>query len=326
MSSYCLLRQGDRLPTVAVLQKLLNRANASAETASAETASRTVTMRAMSWPLPAASSATGQVSTTRPVERTTKSFERPLMTGSARALPHEPGPLVVDGVFGAKTAAAVREFQRSRGLHPTGEVAGDEWRRLMHHDVLPLVDCIDVFDEHLYEQQAQLVVASGGHPIMIGGMSNGLMQAAEALSSARLVFLLRFIGHGCPGVQGVSIGKGGWFEYVPGRKRPVAHFFGEQNSKFHVKNAPSAGRLRLQRIFGPYSSVELHGCHVAAGRLGHHFVSEMATALDVPVTAAIRSQRSALRFDGPTFTAFPRRLTLKDWGASLPDFTPVSVP
>ncbi|MEP7381970.1 MAG: hypothetical protein ABI910_09810 [Gemmatimonadota bacterium] len=157
-------------------------------------------------------------------------------------------------------------------------------------------------------------------------MSNGLFQAAESLSSARLIFLLRFIGHGCPGVQGVSIGKGGWYEYRPGRKRPIAHIFGEQNSKFHGKNAPSVGRLKLKRIFGPYSCVELHGCHVAAGALGHHFVCEMAIALDVPVTAAIRSQRSALRFDGPTFTAFPRRQTLKDWSATLPDFVPISVP
>lgn len=261
MGSYSLLMRGDKVPTVAILQKLLNRAGAS---------------------------------------------------------------LTVDADFGMKTEQAVFAFQRDRGLTIDGGVDGDDWARLMHTDVLPVVDCIDVFDEVLYNSQAKAVVESGGKPLMVGGMSNGLEQIATSLGPARLVFLLRFIGHGCAGVQGVSIGRGGWIEQNGPHGKPIVHFFGDERSKFKVKESKRADALGLTKIFGPLSSVEMHGCHVASGAVGHQFVTEMARTFGVPVTAGVLSQRSALRFDGPTFTAYPSG---KDsWCASLPDLTPISVP
>ena len=39
-------------------------------------------------------------------------------------------PLTVDGIFGAKTRAAVESFQRASGLPVTGEVRYDDWTRL----------------------------------------------------------------------------------------------------------------------------------------------------------------------------------------------------
>jgi peptidoglycan hydrolase-like protein with peptidoglycan-binding domain len=261
MGSYSLLMRGDKTPTVAILQKLLNRAGAS---------------------------------------------------------------LTVDADFGLKTQQAMFAFQSDRGLTVDGAVDADDWARLIHNDVLPIVDCIDVFDEVLYNSQAKAVVDSGGNPLMVGGMSNGLQQVATSIGSARLIFLLRFIGHGCAGVQGVSIGRGGWIEQNGPHGKPLVHFFGDERSKFKVKETGRVDALGLKQIFGPLSSVEMHGCHVASGAVGHKFIGDMAKTLGVPVTAGVLSQRSALRFDGPTFTAYPSG---KDsWCASLPDFAPISVP
>lgn len=81
--NYTYLSVGDNLPTVGILQKLLNRAGAK---------------------------------------------------------------LNPDGVFGPKTLAAVRQFQRSKGLTPDGIVGKDTWPRLTEGLDLPIVDCVDVFD------------------------------------------------------------------------------------------------------------------------------------------------------------------------------------
>jgi len=261
VANYTLLRQGDHLPTVAVLQELLNRTGAE---------------------------------------------------------------LRVDGAFGPRTHADVIDFQRSHGIHPDGVAGEDTWPRLVASEQLPIIDCVDVFDEGLYHGDAQAIIQAGGHPILLGGMSRGVAQAARLIAaSSENVFLLRFIGHGRAGLQGVAVGKGGW-EEIRG-KRKIWHSFGEQRSSLHWVNAKNAGTLGLQGIFGPYGSVELHGCHVAAGPKGRTFVATLAKQLGVPVSAGTASQVSTFRFDGPTFTAFPRGETMKEWCATLPDFASMSV-
>ena len=182
----------------------------------------------------------------------------------------------------------------------------------MHSSWLPILDCVDIFDEDLYRGDAQNIIAAGGNPILIGGMLRGVLQATAAIvTRGRSVFLLRFIGHGASGWQGVSAGKGG---------------VGEQRAALHHRNAPVANTLGLQHVFGPHGNVELHGCHVAAGARGRQFVSSLARSFGVPVTAGTASQYATFRFDGPTFTAFPPGHTLATWCASLPDFPPMSVP
>ena len=121
MANYTLLREGDRLPTVGVLQKLLNR------------------------------------------------------TGAR---------LAVDGVFGPTTRAAVRNFQRSRGLKPDGVVGEATWSRLVFSDQLPIFDCVDVFDPDLYAGDARNIIETGGRPLLLGGMSRGVLQAATDIAVA----------------------------------------------------------------------------------------------------------------------------------------------
>ena len=262
MSSYALLWKGDRLPTVGVLQSLINRAGAT---------------------------------------------------------------LKIDGIFGEKTHTALVEFQRQRQMSPDGIADKATWERLMYQDNLPLIDIIDIFDQNLYENQAAYIVKeTGGTPVFLGGMSNGLAQLAVELSTARVAFLLRIIGHGCPGVQAISMGKGGWISYRHGHK--VYNMFPHETSSLNNKNMKHLPIGALQATFGPYASVELHGCHVAAGATGHRFIKTLANMLRVPVTAGTKSQRSAIRFDGPTVTALPHRTSLAEWCAKLPEFMPVTVP
>jgi peptidoglycan hydrolase-like protein with peptidoglycan-binding domain len=259
MSSYAMLLRGDRLPTVAVLQLLLNRAGNS---------------------------------------------------------------LSVDGTFGRHTERALSEFQRSRRMLPTGVADGEAWERLFFHDRLPLVDFVDVFDENIYKNQAAQITDTGGQPVMMGGMSNGLAQLGQALLGARQLFLLRFTGHGCPGVQAIAMGMGGWIEQR-GRHK-IAHHYPHQTTSINKTNLEAVPQM-LRGIFSSYGSVELHGCHVAGGPVGHKFVSDLANILGVPVTAGIGSQRSALHFKGATFTAVPGG-NLSQWSKNLPPFTPITIP
>ena len=261
MGSYTLLFKGDRLPTVGVLQVLLNR------------------------------------------------------TG---------GNLTVDGAFGSKTHAALVAFQRQRNMPPDGIADDVTWRRLIFHDALPLVDVFDVFDENLYKKQFKQVQESGGEPLAMGGMSNGLAEMVQMLRSASDIYLLRITGHGCPGVQAITMGQGGWIETV-GRQQ-IRHIYPHETTSLNSGNVGTFPTGALKGIFGPFGSVELHGCHVAHGAAGHGFVRSLANKLGVPVTAGIKSQRSALRFQGPTFTAVPGGLPLSRWCGALPRLVPISVP
>lgn len=260
MSSYSMLRLGDRLPTVGVIQLLLNRAG---------------------------------------------------------------GSLDVDGVFGRHTQAAVISFQNDRRLPPTGAIDKLTWDRLFHQDKLPVIDVVDVFDESIYKKQAQEMVAAGGAPIFIGGMSNGIEQLGEQLSGASQILLLRIVGHGASGGQAISMGLGGWIEQVGGR--PVRHLYPHETASINIRNVDTLPSSMVG-IFGPWGSLELHGCHVAQGATGHEFVRKLADLLGVPVTAGTGTQRSGMHFLGGTFTAVPHGRSLAQWCACLPEFRAISVP
>ncbi|WP_196233176.1 peptidoglycan-binding protein [Sphingomonas segetis] len=260
MSSFSPLQRGDRLPTVGVIQLLLNRAG---------------------------------------------------------------GSLRVDGSFGPRTQAAVLDFQHQRRLPPTGMIDALTWNRLFHADKPILIDLIDVFDERIYQKQAQEMESTGSSPIYMGGMSNGLAQMAEKLRGASQIMLLRIVGHGASGVQAISMGVGGWVETVGSKE--VRHFYPHQTTSMSASNVATLPPS-LRGIFGSWGNLELHGCHVAQGPQGREFVRKLADVVGVPVTAGKGTQRSGLRFLGSTFTAAPDGRTLEEWCAGLPQFTPVSVP
>lgn len=256
--NYTFLRQGDRLPAVGVLQKLLNRTGAT---------------------------------------------------------------LTADGMFGPRTKAAVQAFQRPRGLGNDGVVGERTWPRLVAGlNCMEIVDCIDVFDPSLCDTEARDIRRVGGRPFLMGGMSNGVEQAVNDIIrgvGGFSVFLLRFHGHGSPGVAGISDGTGA----IPGEHRSSIH----RDNLAQV--LPIVGRLRY--IFGPYGCVQFMHCSTGRGPDGRRVLQSIADELDVPVSAGIQDQygggTATFRFEGPTFTAVPGGGSLQSWCRGLADFAGVSV-
>ena len=249
--SYPLLRQGDDLPAVGVLQKLLNRTGAT---------------------------------------------------------------LDPDGAFGPLTKAAVQAFQRPRGLSPDGVVGENTWPRVSAGaQNLRVIDCVDVFDPSLSNLEERDIRRAGGNPIVIGGMSGGVEQAVNEILRAAApgtVFLLRFHGHGAPGVAGISFGQG-----VPG----------EHHAALTAANLTALRPviLRLRPIFGPYGCVQFMHCSTGRGPSGRAMLQNIANDLGVPASAGVVDQLggglTTFRFEGPTFTAVPGGATLRDWCRGRPD-------
>ena len=230
--------------------------------------------------------------------------------------------LVPDGNFGPRTESAVKEFQRLYRLRTDGVVGEKTWPRLAPKD-LPIVDCVDVFDPDLQDQEAQDIRAVGGNPLVIGGMCAGVEEAVhEIVGVARKTFLLRFHGHGSPGVAGLGLGQGeidkkpfGWGEHAN---------IGNRNF-----NELEPVLTRLRPIFGPYGNIQFMHCSTGQGHNGHLLLYRIADALGVPVTGAVQTQwgggQYTFQYEGPTFTAIPDGGTLEDWCHGIPDFPGLSL-
>ncbi|PKL96543.1 MAG: hypothetical protein CVV18_01350 [Gammaproteobacteria bacterium HGW-Gammaproteobacteria-8] len=222
-----------------------------------------------------------------------------------------------DGNYGPATTGAVKSFQTQQRLGVDGRVGRQTWPALVAGlPGLEVVDCIDVFDENLYTDEGHLeeldIRRAGGIPYLIGGTSNGLEQLVfDVVRSTRpgSVFLLRFHGHGSPGVAGVSFGTG--------------------SEGFHGNSVTSRGGAalrailaRLAPIFGAYGCIEFMHCKAGQGREGREMLQLVADATGVPASAALRTQYggglTTFRFEGPTRTVCPRNLSLGNWAGSLP--------
>lgn len=224
--------------------------------------------------------------------------------------------LLVDGHYGPLTRQAVVGYQRHNGLHPDGTVGPQTWAHITTGFRLPIIDCIDVWDESLYNSEVQDISAAGGSPVMIGGMSNGVAQAVQEIlhtAAGRPVFLLRFHGHGSPGVAGISDGRG---EAGSGHQSYL--------------DSTTAGILEpLRGIFGPYGCVQFMHCATGSGPDGRRMLENISDMLNVPVTAAINRQygggQDTFRFEGPVYNAFPHGSSLSSWSLALPAFHAISV-
>lgn len=266
---YTLLRRGDRLPSVGVLQVLLNRGIAGTK-------------------------------------------------------------LAKDGDYGSNTKDAVKDFQRPRGLGQDGIVGKNTWPRVSAGAHLQILDAVDITDPDVLNTEGRDLRNAGGNPTLVGYMCNGIEQLVQDLvtrmSGMNEVFLLRFYGHGSPGVMGVSDGVGS--VRIGGRK---VYLNDEDLSALTPGSVQLSSDVlsRLSPYFGRYSSVELHGCRVAKSSDGRRMIKQLANTWNVPVTASFNYQyaggTSTFRFEGRTFTACPGGISLKDWASNLPDMVEMSV-
>lgn len=220
--------------------------------------------------------------------------------------------IAVDGNYGPKTKAAVQEFQRARHLSADGVIGQITWPRLQADRNMPICDCIDVFDPDLYTSERQFLTNVGGRPIVIGGMSNGIEQAVQdIISQQRNIFLLRFHGHGAPGVAGASDGHG-----LPPQE-------GYHNSSFQNDQPTRRALARLRGAFGPFGCIQFMHCKTARGMAGQRFLQMVADQTGVPASGGVQDQyagtlRETVRYEGPTRTFCPGGVSLRDWAAALP--------
>lgn len=227
--------------------------------------------------------------------------------------------LTIDGHFGQLTREAVLAFQRRQGLFPDGRVGQQTWGSMTAGFRLPVIDCVDVWDESLYNVEVADLRRAGGNPILIGGMSNGVEQAVEEIlyaASSRNIFLLRFHGHGSSGIAGVSDGEG---EMGEGHRSYI-------DLSTYATMAPILQPLR--DIFGPYGSVQFMHCSTGRGANGRALLENIADTLGVPATAGTIDQlgggTNTFKFEGPTYTACPHGQTLSSWSRSRSAFAAVS--
>ena len=256
MSNFVWLQSGDRLPAVAVAQKLLNRAGAR---------------------------------------------------------------LRCDGDFGRQTEQAVKAFQRARGLDDDGIIGRLTWPRLSFGADLPIGDTVDVFDGDLFRGEVRDLRRVGADPIVIAGMRDGLSELVGQIRARhRNLFLLRFHGHGAPGIASISDGEG-------------LDDGCEPDTAWELNAASRAAMGQLRSVFGPWGCIQFMHCEVGYGTRGSRFLEMVAEAARVPASAAVDIQdagglRFTIRFEGFVRTRCPGGGRVSAWGEALPDFTPVTVP
>lgn len=230
--------------------------------------------------------------------------------------------LKIDGKFGPKTKQAVVNYQRRRNLTADGIVDVNTWPKVAAGADLPIVDCVDIFDPLLTKDTENPIRKVGGRPVVLGGMCNGVEQAVQAILAASPgnVFLLRFHGHGAPGVAGASFGKA---NLDPNMSERSSFDTGTLSVMLPVV-------MRLRGVFGPYGCIQFMHCKTGRGRDGRTLLNTIANAVGVPVSAAVDNQygltKGPLPFGltGPIVTAVPGGIPLALWANLLPEFAAMS--
>ncbi|QCI67300.1 peptidoglycan-binding domain-containing protein [Phreatobacter stygius] len=224
---------------------------------------------------------------------------------------HNPQSVIkADGIFGPRTAGAVREFQKFHRLTQDGKIGKNTWGAFTAVSRFETIDVVDGTDPSLIAFEAADLRAAGFDPIIVFGMSNGVdvvMNAIANKASAGNVMLLRFHGHGNKGLQNVT---GGEIDGAP-------HLAGISVDNFDQVKASLA---KITDRFVQFGSVQMLGCEVGGGK-GPILMRRLADTWGVPVTAGRHTQfaggSATFRFEGTTVTGFPGGASLAGWAQAM---------
>ncbi|MGO9230268.1 MAG: peptidoglycan-binding protein [Bryobacteraceae bacterium] len=237
------------------------------------------------------------------------------------------GGIKVDGVYGPKTEARVKAYQKVHKppLTVDGVVGRHTWSALMtEHDVVT-IDVVDMVEQVVPDSRGVLhyvkdpvntftggmladLRRGGSDPITLFGQSNSTATMVQAIIQRALrprrIALLRIYGHGSAGSQNVSAGEEALDEHMTSLDTSTLWWSLPQLQQ-------------LAPYFARWGAVELRGCEVGAGASGHILLRNVAGALQVPVTAGKHTQYSGLTqsfaLQGPITTSLPYGGTLRGW-------------
>lgn len=222
--------------------------------------------------------------------------------------------LVVDGIFGRRTQAALEAFQTAKTI-PKGMADPATWRELLRGGDEAVVDVVDIGDPMLAEREAVELRRAGSPPILLGLMCNGIGQMVSDIirqvGGSRWIAVLRITGHGNHGRwMTVSVGavadlRGQEYEEVAGE------YYSYIDTAHFDQVAPTLAMLKP--YFAPFGSMEHTGCSIGGRPESRRMMQRLASLWDVPVSAGIPTQLHVLHFDGAVFTAYPGGGSLSTW-------------
>jgi hypothetical protein len=149
--------------------------------------------------------------------------------------------------------------------------------------------------------------STGVNPIVIYGTSGAVEQVTNDIiqRAARLgtIELLRFHGHGIPGVMSIGCGSVGSEDHH--------HALSAQEVQpWSHRQSVSPALIRLKPYFAPRGRVELHGCSTGMAHIGQTLLLRLSSLWGVPVSAGTETQTGGcgevqFTFEGPVTTARP---------------------
>jgi hypothetical protein len=224
--------------------------------------------------------------------------------------------LVTDGSFGAKTGVAVNKFRERvmKQSGPNGVADPPMWSFLISRAQLQVIEAVDITDPAVVTFVLPHLSPSA---ILIesGGMSNGVAQlVTEIKARARgqqSIMMLRFHGHGGPGLIAISAGS----RHSTGGIDGIAAQAVITPSLLPMLTPVLTQIGPLMHNFG---FVELHSCRIAQGVNGMNFVRQVANTIRAPVRAGTSKQQmpNVYILTGQTFSGFPANVSLRSWGLS----------
>lgn len=227
--------------------------------------------------------------------------------------------LRVDGVFGPKTRAAVSQFQSSHGEFPRGIPTPTTWQHLFLGTDLTVVSSIDAGDPELARDDRRALEAVGDKPILLGAMCNGLGQLIAEVNgraAGHRLAALRLDGHGNLGRwMTLSVGEVADLSTENPReyRQIVKEYFSYIDPKHFAKIAPLLSQLSGR--FAPFGFAEHHGCSLGKRPDTRKMMAKLADLWGVPISVGTGLQSFGViaDFEGPVFTAYPRRMNLQSW-------------